>query len=494
MNMDQILFKRIALALCLISIGTYGQKQTKSYKENFMVTETTLLDINTSNADIEFETWDKPQIQVEATIVVEGVSDSEAENYFKNSGLQIIGNSKKVTVSTGSENGFHFANGFDHGKDFQIAFSEMPIMHLDSLSFAFDVITEMPELMEAPPMPPMPPMEFDYKAFEKDGEKYLKKWQKEFSKGFNKDYEKKMEEWSARMEAKRSEMEEKRELMREKRMEAQEKLIEQRAELRAQQADQRAQLAEARQARNEAMEAVRAKRASSWGFYGHNDSLWGGPNMFYFSTDGENKNYKVKKTIKIKMPKSTKIQMNVRHGEVKLAGNTKNLNAKLSYASLVAATIDGDATIINASYSPVTVQKWNYGQLQANYSELVDLKEVLNLRLSAISSDVVIDNLLKSAYIKNEFGPIRINAISNDFKELDVSMKNGDLDCALPTAAFTIYVQGTSSRFTKAKGFKLEETKNLNSFVQKGYNISNNSNKSITINSEYSNIDIALKQ
>ena len=32
------------------------------------------------------------------------------------------------------------------------------------------------------------------------------------------------------------------------------------------------------------------------------------PNIFYYSTDGENKNYKVKKTIKIKMPKGMKIK------------------------------------------------------------------------------------------------------------------------------------------------------------------------------------------
>ncbi len=68
--------------------------------------------------------------------------------------------------------------------------------------------------------------------------------------------------------------------------------------------------------------------------------------------------------------------MNVRHGEVKLAENTNNIDATLSHASLLAATIDGDKTMVMASYSPVSVEKWNYGQLHTDYSENVDLKEV----------------------------------------------------------------------------------------------------------------------
>ena len=68
--------------------------------------------------------------------------------------------------------------------------------------------------------------------------------------------------------------------------------------------------------------------------------------------------------------------MNVRHGEVKLAENTKNLNATLSHSSLWATTIDGDETNILASYSPVEVKNWNYGQLETKYSKDINLAEV----------------------------------------------------------------------------------------------------------------------
>ena len=116
------------------------------------------------------------------------------------------------------------------------------------------------------------------------------------------------------------------------------------------------------------------------------------------------------------MPKSTTIRMNVRHGEVKMAGDTKNLNANLNHASLFAATIDGDNTKIVASYSPISVQHWNYGDLQVDYSEKVELQEVHNLYLSATSSDVAIDKLSKVAFIKNNFGPLSINPFQINLK------------------------------------------------------------------------------
>lgn len=479
MNMTQISFKSIALTLCLISIGSaYGQKQTKTYAESFNVSENAVLDINTSHADIEFETWNKNQILVEATITLVGVSDEEAEDYFKNGKIEIVGNSKKVTITTGVENSWFFKHATGDYNNFDFHYDSPRVFEMDNEAIEIAVMPDFPEMFEMPPMPPMPQAEFDYKAFKKDGKKYLETWQKEFSKGFNKDYEKKLEEWGERMEEKRQEMDEKRTLLHEKKQETIKKRY--------------LQLSEKRHERQQLLTIQSnnlSKRSDSTNlFVIQGDSLHNGPNMFYFSNGTKNRNYEVKKIIKVKLPKSIKIKMNVRHGEVKLAENTRNLNATLSHSSLLAATIDGDGTSIRASYTPVSVQKWNYGQLQANYSEHVDLKEVLNLRLSATSSDVVIDKLLKSAFIKNDFGPIRIKSVAKDFKELDISLKNAELECDLPSSAYTVYFKGTSSKFSSPTNLSLVRTKNLNSFVQKGYHLNKNSDRSIVINSEYSEV------
>ena len=482
-KLEQIPFKVTAFFLCLISIGAYGQKQTKTYKESFKVTNETILDINTSHADIEFETWKKPEVSIEVTIEIDGVSNEEAEQYLKKGSIDIFGNSKKISILTRREHAFPFGDDFSQMNDFHFELPEIP--NMDSLVFELAVLPELPELpelTETPPMPPIPAQDFDYEAFKKDGEKYLKKWQKEFSKGFNRDYEKKLEEWSERMDASREKMMEKRERLHEKRMKSKERLLEKQEKRR----DLLEKRSEHLAKRHEYViqKKIRAVHIDSI----NHPLIHMSPNIFYFSSDGENKNYKVKKTIKIKMPKATKIKMNVRHGEVKLAENTKNINATVSHASLLASTIEGSETKIMASYSPVSVQKWKYGQLQVNYSDHVNLKEVLDLRLSATSSDVVIDRLIKSAFIKNDLGPLQINSISNSFKELDVSLQNAEFECDLPSSSYVIYINGTSSKVSYPSQLRLKSTQNLNSFIHKGYHINKNQDRSITVNAKYSNV------
>ncbi|MCP4977012.1 MAG: hypothetical protein GY931_12700 [Maribacter sp.] len=474
------------MTISLMTIGVYGQKQSKTFNEVFNVNAETVLDINTSNADIEFETWDKDQIAIEATIELDGASPEEAAEYFEKGNIEIVGNSKKVEISTGAENSWLFKHSTGGLHEFNI---DIPDFHFE--------IPEIPEIAEIyidemhidlsdMPMPPVPAVEFDYEAYKKDGEKYLKKWQKKFDKGFDKEYQQKMEAWSAKMDVKREamekrhqKMEQKHEEMMEKRLEAQEK----RMEVQAKAMEKRA---EAMEKRAEEM-AERKERLLEHDENDRNDS-----NIFYYSTKGENKKYKVKKTIKIKMPKGTKIKMNVRHGEVKLAGNTKNINARLSYSTLLAATIDGDQTTITTSYSPISVQKWNYGLLQADYSENVDLNEVLNLRLSTTSSDVTINKLLESVVISNKMGPLKIHSVSKNFKDIDISLQNAELTCDLPEVAFNIEVDGTMSKLTTPAGLRLDRTKHNNTTVHSGYNLNGKSDKSIVINSKYS--EVILKE
>jgi len=201
------------------------------------------------------------------------------------------------------------------------------------------------------------------------------------------------------------------------------------------------------------------------------------------------KGNEVKRVIKIKMPKSLKIKMNVRHGNVKLAKNTKNLDATLSYSGLDAFNIDGEKTIIVASYSPVTVQKWNYGKLQADYSEKVNLLEVRNLILDTTSSDVTIGYLIDSAFIENKFGPLYINSISNNFSDLEVSLQNVEFKCNMPSTPYSIVVNGSDSMLKAPPCINLSKTKSIgNTKVYKGYYINNDSERSIIINSKYSEV------
>ncbi len=468
----------IALGFFTATFAALGQKQTKTFKESFTVVEDAVLDINTSYADIEFETWNKNVVEITATVSLEGASDEESEAFFKNDPIEILGNSKKIEITSRSRS----RGLFNHG-DFDFDFGNFDIEIPEVSAFVMEMpeIAPFPEVMEMPPLPIAKGFQFDYEAYRKDGEAYMKKWQKDFEKSFDKEHQKRLEEWAKRMEERAEEMEKRMEEREKRREEMTEKREEMREKRSEEMAEQRAQLAKVR-------EKARMSRDSARVLFYQRDSLHAAPNIFYFSSDGENKNYKIKKTIKIKMPKSTRLKMNVRHGEVKLAENTRNLNATLSHSSLWATIIDGNETNVSASYSPVTVQKWNYGQLQTNFSKDVSLAEVLDLHLRATSSDVTIDKLLKKAFIKNDFGPIHITSIGNDFEEMDISLKNGELNLNLPSVATAIYVKGNSSKLSKPVSLQLNQTKNGSTTVSKGFHLKDKSGRSIIITSDYSDV------
>lgn len=492
MNMSkQAPFRMLITLLCLISIEVYGQKETKTFKETFNVVDDAILDINTSHCDIEFETWNQNEVVIEAIIEIEGATNEEAADYFKNNGFEILGNSTKVSIKTGSQNRWLINNSVSNLQSFPIEINEFPEM----TPFAFDFDFE--ELQHMPVFPINPMTEFDHEAFEEKGETYLKEWQKQFSKEYDKEHLKKIEEWAKRMEKRQEKIAKRQKELSKKRQEQHERRAKLLNERHEKMAEARAKRQEAYTLRrNNLLERrnIKVHRDSSNFIVINGDSITryinSGPSIFYGAKAGAHKNFKVKKTIKVKMPKSMRIKMDIRHGEVKLAENTKNINATLSHSSLWAATIDGDKTKINISYTPLNVQNWKYGQLFANYSDRVSLKKVHDLRLNTNSSEVIIDNLVGGAFIKNDFGQLQINSIDKNFKDLDISLQNADMNCALPKTAFTIYVNGTSSKLTTPASITLNRTKNGSNVIHKGFQTNAAATKSIVINSKYSEVTL----
>lgn len=496
-KLQQIVSRKWTVIMCLVALSAYSQKETKTYSESFKVGNDAVIDINTSHADIEFETWDKNEVVIEAIVELEGATKEEAADYFKKGGIKILGNSKIIEISTKAENSFSFGDSFSDMdiivNDFVIEIPEFPELEPLFLDLEIPDLPDFPEMMELPPIPSFSGHNFDYKAYKKDGEKYLKKWKKEFAESFDEDYKQRMIEWSERMEERskawKERKEERKESMKQRMEEHQERMEEKKAQLMERQKERQEVQKERLEALKDSRKALLERSTDSSRFiYIDRDNLYNGPSIFFGSSHGGNKKYKVKKTIKIKMPKSTKLKMNVRHGEVKLAENTFNMKATLSYARLLATNIDGERTNIVASYSPVSVQSWDNGSLNTNFSEKVALKDVKYLRLSANSSDVTIERLLKSAQIKNNLGALRINGVAKNFKDLDISVQHGELNFELPTTPYTIYVNGTSSKLTSPSYLVWDKTESHSNTVQKSYHINRNAESSIIINSAYSNV------
>lgn len=473
MNRKQILF---SLAL-LFGVGAWAQK-SKTFKETFDVAPDAVLEINTSHADIEFDTWEKDQVEILATVTLEGANEDEMKEYFENDPIKILGNSKEIEISTGSRTSWLFGNdlseldfgNFDFNFDVEPLFLDLEIPDLSELAV-------IPELAVMPPLPPMNFKSFDYGRYKDEGSEYLEEWAEGFQEGFDEEYQQKMKEWGKRVEERAKAWEERHA----KRLEERKKLMEERTEEWEKRAEERAKMVEERA---KAAEERRRARLKARG----DES----PNIFYFSSDGEQKKYKVKKTIKIKMPKSVKLKMNVKHGEVKLASTAKDIRASLRYASLLASTIEGAQTSINASYSPVIVQNWNLGQLKADYSDHINLKQVGELRLNAVSSNVSIDKLGKKAFVTSNLGKLFINEIGSGFTDIDVSVQNGEVVCKVPSTSVSFYLNGTRSTINYPSDLIMERTENFDNVIHKGFKIKDNSGKLITINSKYS--EVVLKE
>lgn len=489
------IYKIFFVVLALHTMCLNAQKQTKTIKENFNVADNAILNINTSNTDIEFETWNKYQVEIEVFIEIEGAEQKDMQAYFDQNQITIKGNSKQIDITTGVEKTWFFqhATGNNLSAEFAEEFYMPEITAIPDLDFLGFVI----DSLQMPPVPPVPVPDFDYKAFEKDGDAYMKKWQKEFDKGFGKEYEKKMEAWQAKAEISQRAIEkqvEARMKVYEKRNEKQREAYEERREaLEERNEKQREAYEDRREALMERKEELANRlheRADIIHLRTGGTAHEKKPNVYYYSSNKNRKGEKVKikKYIRIKMPKSATLKMNVRHGEVKLAENTRNINATLSYSDLLASVIEGDKTEIDASYSPVRVQKWNYGKLKVNYSDNVSLEEVKNITLSCNSSEVTIDRVLESIFLENDFGAVTINTIDADFSNVDISMKNAELKCKLPKTPFTILVNGEFSKFCSPEVLKLNKTKNNNLVMYKGFNANKNSNKSIHITSKYSTV------
>ncbi len=473
-------FKGLLLTLCL---GTWmvQAQQSKTYKESFSVDPEVEVALNTSYADIEFETWNKNTVQVEAVITLKGATEEEAAEYFEDHKVEIMGNSTRVEIRTRRDQNWAYALAGDR-MEFDFDFPDVDIPDLAPIFESITVpdpqiMSEFAALAEMPPMPPMPPMaSFDYEAYEEQGEEYMEKWRKEFEESFDEEYRTQIEEWAEQAKERSQVMKERMEVRKEERAALMEERAAQREEMQRQREEMREQMAQAREAARKAQRQAREEREKA--------------RVFYMQGERKDRNFTIEKRIKIKMPKGAKIKLDVRHGEVKLAENAIDVRANLSYSRLLASNIEGDQTLVNARYSPVLVKQWRSGRLDADFSADVQLELVRQLNLTATSSDITIDRLTQKADIRNDLGALRIGSIDKGFEDMVVKVQNGEVQCALPDGDFEIFVQNQASSLEAPSFLVWEGGRLAGSGKSTGFRGKKDSGRSIVINASYSKVDL----
>lgn len=475
---------KLVTSLALFGLIVINAQESQTYRELFNVNPEAEVILNTAHADIEFATWDKNEVLVEAVVTLEGATPEEAKTYFERPGVEILGNSSRVEVSTRPENNWGMGNG--HFPDFEFEIPAIPEVGQILKKLRIPETHDFPELNNLSPVPPMPPMaieEFDYKAFEQEGEAYFKRWKKQFDKKFKHEYQSRLEEWSRRTQ-------ERAETFKNRQREMEQPLLERTARREAYLEQAEKAQVEAQTRRREELDRLREDLVRSQEAF-NMDRRMGtqAPKTFFFRGREGNRNFNIQKIIKITLPKEAKLQLNVRHGAVKLASSAHNLKANLSYASLLAAAIEGPQTQVAVKFAPVSVKRWNSGKLNTEFSEDVVLDQVRDLDLMANSSEVTIGNLLHSVSIENNLGQLRIKSVAPDFKRIQVQTRNGELDLKLPESPFNIQMQQENSTVHVPDNL-IWSTKSNTAGFNSGYFRKNNPNSVISLEAQFSTLSL----
>lgn len=449
------LYKLSAAAIMMLSLN-FGYSQQK-YVESFNVDDGVEIFVNTSYTNVIFDTWNQDKVEVEAYI--EG--DSEEKNLMKNWDLDISGNSKKITISSQSS-----PLSFAMGDMPQLDFIGPMMEHMTIPNFQYNIPPFPEGIMEN-----LGRIQFDYNAFHKDAAGYLEQFEAQMNENFGADFHEKMEAWSKKTKDSIGKINKENMDAYGKQMEAWGEAYEKKMEAWANEMEKRYK----EQGGDFKKTVTKTPHGTSIVIQGSNSSR---------SNSGSGA-----KTLIIRMPKDAKTNVNIRHGNLKIADAT-NLKANLNYTPFKANSIDGGQTLVSVAYAPVLVNTWKQGVLKMKYVDNCSIAVVQNINLQANSSDVTIGDITKQAFLSGSFGNLKIEKISDAFETLDITLENTDALVKLPVSDYSFYFNGRRSNLKYPQTLNFNESKNIDRLVVKGFNKSNTSNKSIAISSNYSNVSL----
>lgn len=508
MNNLIVLKRKLALLSVLLTASfVYSQEK---YTESFNVNNDVLVVVNTSFTNVIFETWNKDIVEVEAYISGESLSEQEKKRIFKEWKFDVLGNSKKIVITSNIENSWNNFTYSGNNMNYVMppnalkaleGLHTMPaIANLEDLNFNIE-IPEVPELAKLPTWPfgsQQPTVissggNMNYSSHNSinfDSNKY-KKNKQAYVNELNKQYNAKatvaevdawleeVDEWSENIEKVMGEWGENfgNEFANKFGPEFEKKMEKWGEEYGKEMEKWGEQFGKDMEKWGEEME----KEAEKWSEEYENNF------NYNYNDDEAHSKSKSNRTIIIRIPKGTKTEIDVRHGELKMA-DAYNVRATLNYSKLTANSIDGGKTLIIASYAPVTVNNWQNGELALKFVEDCQINNVNNIVLTANSSNVLMNKIHSNAKVSGSFGDLIIKSVSNDFDRITLVLENSDAELILPTSAFTFSFSGKKSPLRYPKSLQLSNSKKNDRVLVTGFNKSQSSGKAITVTADYSEL------
>jgi hypothetical protein len=210
MKQSVVLNLKLFAVFVFMAGNIFAQQKLAKVTQKIKVDKDVTIDLNTSNCNIVFDTWNKNEVSIEAYMESDELSKEELQVALKNWKVEVIGSSKLVSISSKGSSGNTWnivhSDGDDHIVELVLGELKYELADMPEMDFNF-VMPEMPEMPVMPKIPELPELpelpkdakniHFDYEAYKKDGEKYLKEYSEKFESTFGKDYANKMEakEW-----------------------------------------------------------------------------------------------------------------------------------------------------------------------------------------------------------------------------------------------------------------------------------------------------------
>ena len=451
-------YKFLSLLL-LIALSVQAQKFDKTFTESFKVNSDVTLTVDTDRTDISIETWNKNEVSIEAHIEVEGLNEEEAQKILDNWKFKAEGTKTNVSISTISDILYFIDHETNNPSEVHISHKVVPEMQY--LNFEMPEIPEIPEipelleimeLLEMPEMPEMPEVpeipemdafEFDYELYKKDST-YLKKYKMKISKQVqvfkNSDWKQKMDSFknSAAYQSRLKEMQIYREEIAIKIKESDwlKKIDEMKDseefKMKIEEVKKVAKEMKVQMLENKEIWKEQAKIAEEVGKMADmvtmqmdksvHDSINGrGQNVYYVSSsDKKSLKLKIKKYIKIKVPKDATFDLNVRHGKLNIPSSTKKMSVIISYGNFIAGSIKGEGNELKLSNSPVVIDELQAGNITLKNVPSALLGSVSYSKLFANSSDVLIREVGVDVALSQKFGKLEVESLAPNFRALNV--------------------------------------------------------------------------
>jgi hypothetical protein len=374
------------------------------------VEKSPIIILDLSHSTVIIETWNKNTVEVKTTLTSKEEDKQALNEAFDASEIIVLGNSKRVEI-TSRKNRNAKSNG--------VGFFQTPV-------------PPNPPKSPNPPLPPKPPkplleIDFDYEAFKEQGREYLKKFKEQLD---STNLRETMLVWRDELKNFRDDLK----------------------DLRDDQKDNRSFQDSLRQYAH-----VIRKNIKPW-VEEFREGYQEAKNSWMMKQS-------VKRVIEIKVPKSAKFEMNLRHSKMEVS-SLHNVDANLSYSGLQLDTATGQNSKIVMSYSTLSINSAESLNLDINYSKEVDLKKVDQLNVTSKMSELKIGSIQNQAIIKGTYGNLHIDRIDDDFSLIDIHLEKSSADLKLPSDKnFRFYAKSSNSKIQLNSEFDFKMTKSFEDVI-----------------------------